>query len=495
MTIIKPEFDRRSFVKAVMGGSAMGMLSPFAQQALAQSSGAKRIIFWYTPEGAAQQAFWPENLGTLKINPQASITNEKLYVSKSSIRTYVKKDIASYCLQPLAKHVGDISLYSGFQPRAKTHSSSDAHAQAIEAALTGGTPDKGSIDQILGPMLQGSAITPNIYLSMWGHHVKDHGTSSTYMSPVRTVNGRTLGSDNWNPMETYNSIFPGGVPKIGVNNTKQGFTDQQARMEILKAAAAELEIVRCVGGEVARNRMETILSSYETLEKKTKALIDADKNMQTGGQVDVSFDIPDGWDKTGGTRRDSSKYWNKSENFEKLMDIAIETTVAAFALDRTRVSTLQFSGSGTDAGPAPKDHYKKVGIKDLEPGDVNDHYMGHEETPSIRRNQARVFRWYYSKLAYLIDRLKQVPDTINGGTLFDNTLIVTCSEFSMFNHRNWDMPYMVIGSMGGKHTTGRYLDVYKNGFRHSADFFLGIAQIMGTNMTKFGESTNPYKFS
>ncbi len=78
---------------------------------------------------------------------------------------------------------------------------------------------------------------------------------------------------------------------------------------------------------------------------------------------------------------------------------------------------------------------------------LHDHEMGHADSDEERRNQARIFRWYYGQLAYMIERLKSIPE--DGGTLFDNTLIVCCSEWGMYNHRSNDVPYVLIGNPGG----------------------------------------------
>ncbi len=493
MKMTRREIKRRNFLKGAIGsGASLSFLSPFAQRALAQSDqDIKRLIIWYVPEGCAQQAFWPAHTGQLNINMDADITNKNPQSRNASIRSYVDESMASYCLQPLARHSADISLYSGFQNQGSGTDNSDAHAIVVDHALTGGQPREGSIDQVLAPRLQGNAAIPYIYTPVYGHTVHNRGAADSYMSPVRTVGGGNIGSPNWNPMEVYNQIFPNGIDSSGVSPGSR-YNEYSARLDILNAAATELEKVKCIGGDQARQKMETILASFEKLERDTQAILDADS--QTPPPIELAFDIPDGWEDTAGTRNDSSKYWNRDENFGKLVDIAIDTTIAAFALDRTRVSTLQFSATGTDRGPAPHDHYKKVGIPGLEPGDVNDHYLGHESAPSRRRNQARIFRWYYGRMAYLIDRLKSIPD--GNGTLFDSTLIVTASDFSMYNHRTVDMPYIIAGGLGGRHQTGRYVDVRNsnNSFRHAADYFLGIANLLDSGLTRFGESNTPYDF-
>jgi len=502
----KFNLNRRTLLKqtaAVAGASSLSMA--MVEQALAATSSHKRVIFWYVPEGCAQQAYWPEKTGAMNINSAASVDNRNPKSSGGSIRGYIDKNQASYVIQPMKKHEADISMYSGFKNNGSD--ASDPHKQVVDNALTGGKPNDGSIDQVLGDKFKGTTPLPSIYTGMWGHHVHTRSTNSDYLNPLRTIGGNTKGNANWNPMETYKQVFGNaGIPEpMGGGPAQLGFTDRHASLEVLNQMESRLEAIRCVGGEQARIKYEALLSSFKDLEAQTAALIKADEEQaMTPNSYDHTMDIPDSWFNMNGNVTDTKYYWNNSANYEKLMDVAIGTTVAALALNRTRVSLLQFSGSGTDKGKIDKNHYRNFnrtsgnisggkGVPGLEAGDVNDHQLGHKPDANLRRNQARIHRWYYSKLSQLIDKLKDIPDGAPGETMFDTTLIVTCSEFSMYNHRAHDMPYMVCGSGGGAFKTGQYLDARQNGnFRSHADFFLSIAQGLDSGLTRFGTSTNPY---
>ncbi|MEM9461205.1 MAG: hypothetical protein AAGF11_43985 [Myxococcota bacterium] len=146
----------------------------------------------------------------------------------------------------------------------------------------------------------------------------------------------------------------------------------------------------------------------------------------------------------------------------------------------------------TESNDNNKYWHKYIGLPDLESGDVNDHRLGHDPDGDRRRNQARIFRWYYDQLAYMIDRLKSIPES-DGSTLFDNTLIVTCSEFGSYNHRENDIPYILIGNPNNAFNKGVYLDARSNGnFRSHADLLLAIAQGLGAPLSSFGTSSSPY---
>ncbi|MEL6186980.1 MAG: DUF1552 domain-containing protein, partial [Myxococcota bacterium] len=257
-----------------------------------------------------------------------------------------------------------------------------------------------------------------------------------------------------------------------------------SRLAVMGAVRARLNAVRCAGGQDAQLRMESYLSSIERIEAETRALIDQGN---TRPAVQLPLSVPSSWSNINGADR----YWHNPDNFGPLLRIQLDTTVAALALDQTRVSFMQFSATGDSKG-IDGSHYRRVGIQGLEAGGVNDHNMGHNPDGSRRRNQARVFRWYYAQLAYLIEQLKSVPDG-QGGTLFDSTLIVGCSEWSMYNHRTVDMPNLIAGNPGGAFRMGRYLDARRNGNqRHQADFFLTLARGLGANLPRFGDSTGVY---
>ncbi len=472
------KYTRRRFLgNTVSAGAAAALLSMTERSALANGEAPKRVIFWWVPEGATHQALWPAHgPGPLTINPAASVGGGQTPQSRGdSINNYRSEAMGTYCLQPLADHVDDITLLSGFQ-NGGAGGSSDPHYQVIDSALTGGSPGEGSIDQVIGPMLQGTAPFHAIFSSLYGEHVH-YNVGTGYACPYRTTSGGHANA-TWNPVTTFNQLFPGGL-----DGDLDAGPDHRllSRFRVLGSVRNRIDAVRCRGGAAAQRRMEAYLQSIEQVEEQTEGLIGS------GGLTgDISVDIPPDWIDIS----DDNKYWHDPKNFAALAKIQIDTTVAALATDRTRCSLMQFSATGTTQG-LPGNHYEHIGIGDLENGNVADHKLGHDGGDTARRNQARIFRWYYAQLAYLIDRLKAVPD-VDGRTLFDNTLIVCASEWGSYNHRKNDVPYVLVGNPTGAFQTGWYFDAHDGGFRNHADLFLAIMLGVGLEVDRFGTSTNPY---
>jgi hypothetical protein len=479
---ITPNVSRRSFLRySAASLASLAASQVFTQRALAADSNIKRVVFWYVPEGAAQQAFWPSfGPGSLNINMGASIDGKNPVSRGDAFKSYAKSgdnnngSMGTYCLQPLKAHEKDLTLVSGFKNTGA--GASDPHQQVVQNALTGGTPNKGSVDQHLGDFLKGSSPYHAIFSSVYGEHI-GFSPNPSYASPIRMKNGSS-GNPTWNPVTVYNQIFPKGIDSMGSIGTPDYAL--HSRKAVLESVAAHLNAVKCAGGVESQMKLEAYLESFETIEKQTQALIDATPPSGTG----VSVAIPDGWTSINS----NNKYWHDPKNFAKMVKISIDTTVAALALDRTRVSLMQFSASGNSRG-ASGEHYKSLNISGIE-GGTQDHFLGHEPDAMRRRDQARVFRWYYSQLAYMIERLKAIPD--GNGSLFDSTLIVCCSEFGMYNHRDNDIPLILAGNPGGVFRKGVYIDAHNGNHRNLADFYLGICRAMGMNINNFGTSSTPY---
>jgi hypothetical protein len=171
--------------------------------------------------------------------------------------------------------------------------------------------------------------------------------------------------------------------------------------------------------------------------------------------------------------------------------IMFDTVAAAFGCDLTRVVTLMASCGGGDSA---------LDLSYFDGWVDNYHSTGHAAggTPdgvSTTQEQCvdtmiKVSRYYAENLAAFIDKLKAIPE--GNGTVFDNTLIVWCTEMSHGNHGSHDIPWVLFG--GGWHfRQGRYVSLPsdhdypplpKNKY---GDLLVQIANAMGSDITTFGD--------
>ncbi len=94
-------------------------------------------------------------------------------------------------------------------------------------------------------------------------------------------------------------------------------------------------------------------------------------------------------------------------------------------------------------------------------------------------------RWYASQYAYLVQRLKNIPEPGGEGSMLDNSVVLWCCENSRSNtHSSDNMPYVIAGSGGGYFNTGRSLSF--NDEPHNK-LFVSISHALGfDDVTEFG---------
>ncbi len=178
-------------------------------------------------------------------------------------------------------------------------------------------------------------------------------------------------------------------------------------------------------------------------------------------------------------------------NFPLIARAQMETIAASLACDITRVATLQLSGaqSGTvftdfvDADwESLADDYHH-GLSHLS---VGFDQMADPTQTIARQALSNINRWVSEQIAQfamLLDGYTE-PD---GSTVLDNTAIVWVSEISEGpTHRFTDMPYVVLGDLGGALRGGSHYN-YGNSRAHN-DLFITLGKAMGlSNFDTFGD--------
>ena len=97
-------------------------------------------------------------------------------------------------------------------------------------------------------------------------------------------------------------------------------------------------------------------------------------------------------------------------------------------------------------------------------------------------------RYHFDLIAGLCKKLESIKE--GNGTMLDNTVIVYLSDGAEGHHsRCWEWPMVVIGDMGGKLKTGRYVDYPGYGqkaHRTTANMYVTLLQLAGSTRDSFG---------
>ena len=165
---------------------------------------------------------------------------------------------------------------------------------------------------------------------------------------------------------------------------------------------------------------------------------------------------------------------DNQDNFPVIGQLQIEPLVTSLACDMTRVASLQWSGARN------KHTFNWLGIPD------EHHTLSHtgvSDTVS-QGKLAQIHTWYSQQFAYLISKLKAIPE--GDGTLLDSTVILWGTDVAVGNsHSDEPMPFVLAGNAQKSFTTGRYVK-FPDNTPHS-NLLVSLINAMGIEATTFGK--------
>jgi hypothetical protein len=157
----------------------------------------------------------------------------------------------------------------------------------------------------------------------------------------------------------------------------------------------------------------------------------------------------------------------------QLSKMQIDLMVNSFVADFTRVATLQYNYSTSDA------------VMPWLNISGRHHDMSHspDTDEETQRNLTRIDQWYCEQVVYLANRLAETPEPGGSGSLLDNTLIVWTNELGQGNsHTHENIPFVLIGN-GLDFRMGRSLKFPS--VPHNR-LLLSLAHAMGHRIERFG---------
>jgi len=388
---------RRDFIKGATALVPLSMSGFWLRPVLAQTSGPKRAIFFYIPDGCIPQLWHPtgtERNFTLPpmTAPLAAVRNDCVFIS-------------------------GLRMYEG----------GSTHEGGVAKVMTGN--NSLSLDVFLAQQLAGQTPVSSVFLGV--HATHENGNSYFSYLP-----GSKVRTPEDNPLAAFKSLFGQAAGGGG------GGGGADPRKSVLDNSISELSSLQNRLGAAERAKLDLHLTALREVERRISA-----SAPRTGGAVSPAsfnregFTVPDGFNGY-------PAIYNREENFELVGKLQMDLAVLALANDVTRVVSLQWSH------PVSPTRMEFTGSTQRH------HDASHYGAPDsgTAANFVLLQAYYASRLADLINRLRSVPD--GNGTLLDNTLIVLFSELGDSNlHDHSNMPFVVAGRAGGAIQTGRYLNL------------------------------------
>ena len=248
-----------------------------------------------------------------------------------------------------------------------------------------------TLDVALGETFGANSMIASLHLGV-----------ETYEQSISQTDSKMVEYQN-NPVTAFNKIF------TGLDNN---LTDYNQKIAPLKHNLNELKTLK----STLKNDQQKInqIENFEhSINKKIELL-----NNSAYALCNIDSQETYNWDE------------NITNNFTIISNMHCDTIVKAFECNLTNVATLQLAHANGPEAPAPAELNGPSMYEASHYG--RDHYLDYT-------------RYTNSRLAYLIDRLKNTTD-MDGLPLFDSTLLfkVTCDGDS-YAHDNYNAAFMMAG--------------------------------------------------
>ena len=475
--------SRRSVLAGLPASLAgLALTSPLwdrlLRRAYAQTASQQRLLVWYTADGTVPEWFWPSTPGTLSI--RSDRTND--LSGKSFNQDVPSGDRPGFILQPVASYADRMLLVKGLD-----NPGEHDHAPAVRSCFTGeaasgdASGSAPSLDVLMAEVHATDAHAESIFRTgVYGNRVSYDGTRD-----VSRPRGRDYVEPSWQPIADARRVLDVVSGVVPDNGNGDAASRTKSRLAALGSVKDRVAALRCAAGTPAAERLEAYIEEVARLEKlegeappttlPTEPLVDADDPDVLAAQSDI-------------------------KRLPTVSPFVRDLAVTALALDYSPAVTIQWGASGTNNIQNGKlTDYRYDFLPDLEYPGAGDHGLAHPEDGAFQdaghnitkevatRDRVRIYRWFFSELKLLLDRLASIPD--GAGTLLDTTTVLCVSEFGGPNanstagqHSTSDLPYVLIGGAQTPFQTGKSMSVNAS----HGDYLLTLARGFGSTETSMG---------
>jgi len=447
--------NRRHFLRfaaAAAGGLPLLMHAP---RALAQAPRARRVIFFYFPDG---------------VPGRSSVDEPSAWHCTGGARDFQLSTV----LAPLAPFRDETLFFNGLSMGPTDMGSHPGGAVKLLTAADGGRGE--SIDQHLARTAGAGAPFRHVYLGAMANAANASGDKFiSYPSPGQSVPPED------DPVRAFERLFGGGVIASPPPNAPPSQAPaRDRRLRVLDAALGDLNDVRARAGAAERARLDLHADALREVERRVEALA-----MTPGAPgsdplpASPSCDAP----VLGAAELDRGRLY-APEQFPLILRLQTDVLVQAMACGLTQVGVLQASSHTSELIMS-----RFPGTEMFDPGfDMRSHQASHYgPRHDLERREYRDYvaqrRWYVAQFTYLLEQLRARPE--GDGSMLDYTLVFCGSEVSDGNtHYHDDMPFLLSGGGGGALNTGRLVDV---GYARHGRLWVTLARAMGQNLDRFGD--------
>ncbi|MFM9961916.1 MAG: DUF1552 domain-containing protein [Planctomycetaceae bacterium] len=440
---------RRDALKGLSLGAGALVLSPILSRLEAQAAGTAtrpmRFVFVVESNGVRPEQISPVGVERKPREQRPGGPTEFVDVPLADREL-------QFSLEPLKPWKDKLTIVEGLSGRV----CGGGHSNNFMAlgAFGGGRGNGGESTAVLGETIDGAlaktipGIFPHIGLGMskrLENNVIYNISALEKDRPLPTM---------CKPDQAYATLFG----SVANGAAKEEFAARNNLLDFLRRDIKKVQ-GELIGQE--REQFDAYLESFETLRNRQSRLNEIEHTLRAKGPAP------------------NDKYTSAVETDR--LDAQFDIGAAALICGLTNVLTLSSAAGIRDFDVT----FKGLGIN------LDKHSIGHggsfegkkwDELYNIIR------RYHMDLIAGLVKKLEAVPE--GDGTMLDNTVIVYLSDGAESHHsRCWEWPMVVMGNMGGKLKTGRYVDYPgygHKGHRTTANMYVTLLQLAGSQRTSFG---------
>jgi len=276
--------------------------------------------------------------------------------------------------------------------------------------------------------------------------------TDTNSRPLWSAPGRVVPAMQ-SPWDAYTRIFTGSAAPT-TTPTVAAPVKPDLRKSALDSALGEINSLRSQLTGEDQQRLDSYQESLRDIERRL---------------VSTPLPVMTGCDKPNlGTQVDA----RNEANYPTVGQLQMDLMVAALQCGQTRVASLQWGNSNDQCS------YPWLGIGSI--GHDLAHNNGNVDPTGSKK--LKVVQWYAQQFAYLLGKLKSIPE--GTGNMLDNTVILWVSEFSECNgHAADKLMWTLMGNAAGYFKQGQVLKVAGRG---TNDLHTTLCNAFGIADTTFG---------
>jgi len=371
----------------------------------------------------------------------------------------------SQTLQPLAELRSDVSVLTGLWHKATN--TGDGHYVKTGGWLTGTTITKTagidlnsggvSMDQLVAARL--AEITPLPSMELGAEPVSKgvdgnvgytrvYGSHVSWRSPTQPL------PKEINPKLAFERLV----------RASSGGGSPRADRSLLDQVREDAGQLRARLGSSDRYRVDEYLESVRALEQRL------DRAARPGGPA---------WKPLAPLDPAQAPESDPADHAERVR-LLLDVIVMAFQTDTTRVCTFMFGNAVSG-----------MNFSFLDGVSSGHHQVSHHQNEEDNlRQYERITRWHVEQYAYLLDRLRQIPE--GEGNVLDNSLILFGSGLRDGNsHSPVDLPVLLAGKGGGRIRSGQHVRCEAK--TPMSNLFVTMLDALHTPVDRFADSTGAIK--